>query len=86
MIRVFSEEIPLRARVEVLGSYSAHGDRNELQAWLDTVRKGNGEKPAPEVYLVHGEVDAQDAFAAQLRTAGYDRVHTPTPHTRVQVA
>ena len=29
-IRVFGDEIPLRARVEVLTGYSAHADRNEL--------------------------------------------------------
>ena len=85
VIRVLGEEIPLRARVEVLGSYSAHGDRHELQAWLDTVRAGNAGQRAPEVYLVHGEADAQDAFAAQLRTAGYDRVSAPTRHTRVDL-
>ena len=85
MIKVFNEEIPLRARVEVLGSYSAHGDRHELQAWLDTVRAGNPSGKVPDIYLVHGEVEAQDAFAAQLRAAGYDRVSTPVPHTRVDL-
>ncbi len=83
VIRVLGADVPLRARVEVLGSYSAHGDRHELHAWLDSVRAGNANHRAPDVYLVHGEIDAQDAFAAQLRAAGYDRVSTPTPHTRV---
>jgi Cft2 family RNA processing exonuclease len=69
----------------VLGSYSAHGDRHELQAWLDAVRAGNTDGKVPEIHLVHGEVDAQDAFAAQLRAAGYDRVSTPTPHTKVEI-
>ena len=77
MIKVLNEEIPLRAQVEVLGSYSAHGDRHELQAWIDAVRAGNGKRGAPKVYLVHGEADAQDAFAGQLREAGYAHVHTP---------
>ena len=83
VIKVFNEEIPLRAQVEVLGSYSAHGDRHELQAWLDAVRAGNGERGAPEVFLVHGERNVQDAFAEQLRGAGYDRVRTPEQHTVV---
>jgi metallo-beta-lactamase family protein len=80
MIRVFGEEIPLRAQVAVLNGYSAHGDRNELQAWLDAVRAGNpGAKP-PVVHLVHGEPEAQDAFAAQLTAAGYPAVDAPLPH------
>jgi metallo-beta-lactamase family protein len=83
MIRVFDEEIPLRARVEVLGAYSAHGDRHELQGWLDTVRAGNPGGSAPQVFLVHGEIPAQDAFASQLAAAGYDRVSAPARHTVV---
>ncbi len=82
-IKVFNEEMPLRAQVEVLGSYSAHGDRHELQSWVDAVRAGNGERGAPEVYLVHGEPDAQDAFAGQLRGAGYGHVHTPERNATV---
>ena len=85
MIRVFGDEMPLRARVEVLNGYSAHGDRTELQRWLDTVRAGNTRNAAPRVYLVHGEPEAQDAFAQQLDAAGYDAVSAPMPHTRVTI-
>ena len=83
MIRVFGDEIPLRARVEVLNGYSAHGDRTELQRWLDAVRRGNADNAAPAVYLVHGEPEAQDAFGAQLREAGYPAVSAPMPHSVV---
>ena len=83
MLRVFGEEIPLRARVEVLNGYSAHGDRTELQQWLDTVRRGNAGAAPPAVHLVHGEPDAQDAFAEQLRSAGYASVSIPMPRTTV---
>ena len=79
MIRVFGDEIPLRANVEILAGYSAHGDRRELQQWLDSVRQGGG-PGTPIVYLVHGERDAQDAFADQLRGAGYSSVRAPEPH------
>src|ERR1043165_6941476 len=37
-IKVFGEEIELRARVEILNGYIAHGDRTELANWLATVR------------------------------------------------
>jgi metallo-beta-lactamase family protein len=89
MLRVFGDEIPLRARVEVLAGYSAHGDRHELQQWLDAVRdggaQGSGDRraDAPDVYLVHGEPDAQDAFAEQLRAAGYPSVEAPVPHRKI---
>ena len=37
----------------------------------------------PDVYLVHGEPDAQDAFAEQLRAAGYPSVEAPDPHRKI---
>ena len=85
VIRVFGDEIPLRARVEVLNGYSAHGDRTELQRWLDAVRRGNAGGTAPTVYLVHGEPEAQDAFAEQLRGAGYPSVSAPMPRSTITV-
>jgi metallo-beta-lactamase family protein len=82
VLKVLGEEVPLRAQVEVLGGYSAHGDRHELQEWLDRVRDGAA---APDVYLVHGEVDAQDAFAEQLRGAGYPSVVAPERHQKIRL-
>jgi metallo-beta-lactamase family protein len=68
-LRIFGEEVPLRASVEVLSGYSAHGDRNELGRWIDAVR---GSGAAPPVHLVHGEEPAQESLAAQLRERGYE--------------
>lgn len=77
-IRVYGDDVPLKARVEIIDGYSAHADRTELRAWIDEVR---AQSPAlGNVWLVHGEPDAQDAFAATLNANGY---HTtcPTPGT-----
>ena len=79
-IRVFGDELPLRARVEVLNGYSAHGDRTELQRWLQGVT-GDGQESRPPVWLVHGEPPAQEALSQQLRGHGYD-VHCPAPGDR----
>jgi metallo-beta-lactamase family protein len=83
IIRVFGEEVPLRARVEILSGYSAHGDRMELQHWLDAVRTGDPRGVIASVYLVHGEASAQDAFAEQLRSAGYPQVRAPAWHEAI---
>lgn len=73
-IRVLGEDIPLRATVEILNGYSAHGDRSELLRWIDGVRaKSPGLR---QVHLVHGEPDAQDAFGNELLVRGMD-VNTP---------
>jgi metallo-beta-lactamase family protein len=69
-IRVFGDEIPLRASVEVLNGYSAHGDRNELLKWIEGVRAKSTE--LSQVHLVHGEPEAQDVFANELRFRGME--------------
>jgi len=69
VLRIFGDDVPLRAHVEVLNGYSAHADRTELRAWLDAVRLGS---PAlGTVHLVHGEPPAQEALRASLAGAGY---------------
>jgi metallo-beta-lactamase family protein len=75
-IRLFGDMVPLRARVEILNGYSAHADRTELLRWLDAVK---AHTPAlRDVLLVHGEPDAQDAFAERLGELGY-RASCPRP-------
>jgi metallo-beta-lactamase family protein len=81
-LKIFGDDVPLAAQVEVLLGYSAHADRTELQAWLREVR-GAGTKDGrgtPTVYLVHGETEAQQAFATQLREDGFE-VEIPSAGT-----
>ena len=78
MLRIFGDEIPLRAEVEVINGYSAHADRTELATWIDKV-KSTSPRLGP-VWLVHGEVEAQDALQTSLTAKGYN-VNCPEPHT-----
>jgi metallo-beta-lactamase family protein len=82
VIKVFGEEIPLRAQVQTLNGYSAHADRRELSDWLRAVREKS--KELGDVYLVHGEPDAQDAFAGLLSADGF-RVKIPSRGDRVTI-
>lgn len=80
VIKVFGDQVELRAQVEILNGYSAHGDRQQLQAWLREVRSGGVAegRGRPRVHLVHGEPEAQDAFAAMLQADDFV-VDTPEP-------
>jgi metallo-beta-lactamase family protein len=80
MLRIFGEEVPLRADVEVINGYSAHADRTELGKWIDAVRAGS--RNLKGVHLVHGEISAQDALKTALLTKGFS-VNSPEPHTRI---
>jgi metallo-beta-lactamase family protein len=79
MLRIFGDEIPLRARVEILNGYSAHADRTELIRWLNAMKDRS--PSLRKVWLVHGEREAQDALQATLGEAGYS-VSCPEPGTR----
>jgi metallo-beta-lactamase family protein len=79
-VKIFGEEIPLRAQVEVINGYSAHADRTELTAWLDKVKSGS--PSLGPVWLVHGEPEVQDEYSKALIAKGYT-VSCPEPYTRV---
>jgi metallo-beta-lactamase family protein len=73
MLKILGQEVALRADVQILNGYSAHGDRGELHRWINAVRD-DGKRigyPPPRVHLVHGEPEAQDAFSELLRQDGY---------------
>lgn len=59
-VRIFSQEIPIRARVAALEQFSDHADTPELLRWLETFKK-----PPKRSFLVHGE----PAAAATLQQA-----------------
>lgn len=81
-IRVYGEDVPLRARVEVINGYSAHADRTELASWLDAVR---GTSPhLRKVCLVHGEEAAQSALSESLTARGY-AVRCPAWHEKLSL-
>jgi len=80
MLRIFGEDVPLRAHVEVINGYSAHADRTELGAWIDAVKAASPNLKG--VHLVHGEPHAQDALKTTLLAKGF-AVTCPEPHTRV---
>lgn len=79
VLKIFGDEVPLRAQVEIINGYSAHADRTELTAWIDKVKTASP-KLGP-VWLVHGEPDVQDEYKASLVAKGYS-VSCPEPHTR----
>ena len=59
-VRMFGEDIPVRASVHTLGGLSAHAGQDSLLDWL------RGFRGAPDhVFVVHGEPTAAQALAAR---------------------
>jgi len=70
-VRIFGEEIPVRASIHTIGGFSAHADQAELLDW----HRHTGH---PETtFLVHGEEDSMNSFAKKLKGA---RVEMPGLH------
>ncbi len=61
-IKIHGQWIPVRAHISILGTFSAHADSQELLVWL-----GRRERDPERVFLIHGEYNAQQAFAATLQ-------------------
>lgn len=58
-VRLFGEEIPVRAHIYTINGFSAHADRDELLAW-------HRHSHAPRTFLVHGEEAVMQQFASKL--------------------
>ncbi|MDD5176824.1 MAG: MBL fold metallo-hydrolase [Sterolibacterium sp.] len=61
-VRLFGEEVAVRADIYTIGGLSAHADRDALVSWLR-----NFTKPPQHCFVVHGEADTAATFASTLR-------------------
>lgn len=70
---IFGKERTLRAHVEIMDSFSAHGDEDEMLGYLS----GLDRQKLKKVFLVHGEPDRQEKFKAALERTGMRDVVIP---------
>ncbi len=61
-VRIFREEVPVRADLYTLGGLSAHADRDALLAWL-----GHFKTSPRQTFVVHGEEETALGFAELIR-------------------
>ncbi len=80
-VRIFGEEFLVKANIESVDSFSAHGDYNEMLHFLacqDASRVDN-------LFLVHGEFDTQVAFKLKLQAAGFKNITIPAMYESFKV-
>jgi metallo-beta-lactamase family protein len=70
---LYGEKIKIRCDVEVMDSFSAHADRGEIASFVRNQR-GHVKK----IYLVHGEIDSQEALRTYLGERGFPDIEIPT--------
>jgi len=71
-IRIFNEDIAVKAKIWTIGGFSAHAGQTQLLDWLGQFR--NQTMP---VFLVHGETVAQDLLASLIRQKTSFKVTIP---------
>ncbi len=62
-VRIFGEEIAIKARIEKLEGFSGHADLDGLLAWIRAMDK----KPS-QIMLVHGEAEVIEKFQKIIQT------------------
>ena len=76
-VRMFGEEIAVKARIREIGNYSAHADQKELVAWVVERRPVHG-----GIFLTHGEDQARAALREHLIAAGCAECPDPSAQDR----
>jgi metallo-beta-lactamase family protein len=76
-VRLFGEEIAVRARIHTINGFSAHADQGELLAW-------HGHAGTPRTtFLVHGDADSGMAAMAKILTKRNLGARCPSLHEEV---
>ncbi|MFH2057555.1 MAG: MBL fold metallo-hydrolase [Pseudomonadota bacterium] len=69
VVKILGKEYPLKARVEKIGGFSAHGDKHELEQIII-----GSNLRIKKIAVVHGEEAQSAAFAERLRQKGYETI------------
>lgn len=71
-VKLFGEEVEVKANIEVLQGVSGHADREGLLKWINSF-----EKHPDRVFVVHGDDDSCVAFTEQLQREGNYEAYAP---------
>lgn len=70
-VKLFGEEIAVKAKIHNLKGFSAHADKDGLLKWIGSFN----EKPK-QVFVVHGEEKTTEKYAEELSSMGFS-AHSP---------
>ncbi len=70
-IKIFRENVAVRAKVFTIGGFSAHADQKDLLEWVAHFESN------PSIFLIHGEPTASEALSQKIREQFGLKVHVP---------
>jgi metallo-beta-lactamase family protein len=80
-VNIYGEPVTLRAEVDSIGELSGHADQQELLTWMEPVVRGGLKK----VFLVHGELQAQQVLKGKIEAEYKIPVEIPKRGDRFEV-
>jgi metallo-beta-lactamase family protein len=72
-VAIFGVLYPVNAKIELIDTYSAHADYNELIKYLSC----QNPEIVKQFFMVHGDPPAQSAFKLKLEKAGFHHIEIP---------
>jgi metallo-beta-lactamase family protein len=70
-VKIFRENVAVRAKVFTIGGFSAHADQKDLLEWVAHFESN------PSIFLVHGEPTASETLGQKIREQFDLKVHVP---------
>ena len=68
-VKIFHEEIIVKAKIYTINGFSAHADQSELLEWMNEFEK------LDRIFLIHGEEDKQKIFKAVINEYMNKKAH-----------
>ena len=71
-VRILGQNYPVKAKIVKLNGFSSHADKNELLTWISALKR-----PPRQVFVVHGEEESANTYAATIRQSKEWKVTAP---------
>lgn len=72
-VKIYGEDILIKASVHTVNSFSAHADQSAIVKWISQI------EGLHRVYLIHGEEDKQVILRSVLKNALHQKAHIVEP-------
>jgi len=71
-VKIFGENVSVKAKVYTIGGFSSHADQKDLLGWVSHFSESR-----PRVFIVHGEQASSEVLAGKIRDDFNLDVHIP---------
>ncbi|MBN1186244.1 MAG: MBL fold metallo-hydrolase [Bacteroidales bacterium] len=80
-VSIHGNKYIVRAEIKKIDSYSGHGDYEEMIGFLNCQDKDK----LQQIFIVHGEYEAQDFYRNELEKKGYKNISIPAVGEEVEI-